>query len=87
MKVFKTVMKILAALAAVAGIVYVVATYGDKIAAWAKRLFNWCKDKCCCCCGDDDCCCCDDDCCEAAEAEAEITEEATAQADEADFEG
>ena len=38
MKVFATVMKVLAALAVIAGIVYVVATYGDKIVAWAKGL-------------------------------------------------
>lgn len=80
MKIWNTVLKILAALAVVAGIVYVVATYGDKIVAWAKGVFAWCKEKCCCCCGDD--CCCDDDCCcEAVEAEA------APQADDADFEG
>lgn len=39
MKAFNTIMKILAALAAVAGAVYVVATYGDKIVAWAKKLW------------------------------------------------
>lgn len=33
----KTVLKVLTALAAVAGVVYVIATYGDKIV-------NWCKD-------------------------------------------
>lgn len=82
MKVFNTVLKILAALAVVAGIVYVVATYGDKIVAWAKGVFAWCKDKCCCCCGDE--CCCDDCCCEAVEAEAEET---AIDAEEADFEG
>lgn len=38
----KSVLKILTALAAVAGIVYAVATYGDKIVAWAKRLLNNC---------------------------------------------
>ena len=56
MKTFSLIAKIVAALAAVAGIVYVVATYGDKIVAWAKKLlarFN-------CCCGDD--CECDCDC-------------------------
>lgn len=45
MKVFATVMKVLAALAVIAGIVYVVATYGDKIVAWAKGLMaklNFC---------------------------------------------
>lgn len=39
MKAFNTIVKILAALAAVAGAVYVVATYGDKIVAWAKKLW------------------------------------------------
>ena len=34
----KTLMKILTALAAVIGTAYVVATYGDKIVAWAKQL-------------------------------------------------
>lgn len=40
MKVFATVMKILAALAAVAGAIYVVAVYGDKIVSWAKNLYR-----------------------------------------------
>ena len=44
MKVIGTILKILAALAAIAGAVYVIATYGDKIVAWAKSLLN----KCCC---------------------------------------
>ncbi len=34
----KTALKILSALAAIAGIVYVVATYGDQIVAWAKKI-------------------------------------------------
>ena len=34
----KTVLKILTALAAVVGAAYVIATYGDKIVAWAKEL-------------------------------------------------
>ena len=34
----KTVLKILTALAAVIGAAYVIATYGDKIVAWAKEL-------------------------------------------------
>ena len=37
MKVFTTVMKILAALAAAAAIVYVVVTYGEAIIAWIKK--------------------------------------------------
>ena len=38
----KTVLKVLTALAAVAGTVYVIATYGDKIVAWAKKLLASC---------------------------------------------
>ena len=34
----KTALKILSALAAIAGVIYVVATYGDKIVAWAKKI-------------------------------------------------
>ena len=40
MKTFTTILKVLAALAAVAGIIYVVATFGDRIVAWAKELLN-----------------------------------------------
>ncbi len=59
MKVFSTIMKIVAALAAVAGIIYVIATYGNKIVAWAKKLLG----KCPCCCEDDcDDCQCESDC-------------------------
>ena len=39
MKIFANIMKVLTALATVAGIVYVVATYGDKIVAWAKKIW------------------------------------------------
>ena len=38
MKLFANIVKILTALAAVAGAIYVVATYGDKIVAWAKQM-------------------------------------------------
>ena len=44
----KTAMKILSALAAVVGVVYVVATYGDKIVQWAKNLLASCP-----CCNND----------------------------------
>ena len=37
MKVFKCILKIVAALAAVLGFIYVMATYGDKIVAWCKE--------------------------------------------------
>ena len=33
----------LAALAAIAGVVFVIATYGDKIVAWAKKLLGKCE--------------------------------------------
>lgn len=46
MKVFASVVKILTALAAVAGAVYVIATYGDKIVAWAKNLMAKCPCSC-----------------------------------------
>ena len=37
MKIFANVVKVLTALAAVAGAVYVIATYGEQIVAWAKK--------------------------------------------------
>ena len=42
MKAFSVIMKILAAAAAVVGAIYVAATYGDKIVAWAKKLLPAC---------------------------------------------
>ena len=100
MKVFSIIIKILVALAAVAGAVYIAATYGDKIVAWAKKMLNCsccCDDDCCCdgeCCCDDDCCCeegeeccCECQCEEAAEeAPTEEAAEEAAEATEADFE-
>ena len=38
----KALFKILTALAAIAGTVYVIATYGDKIVDWAKKLMAAC---------------------------------------------
>lgn len=38
MKILSAIAKIVAALAFIAGVVYLVATYGDKIVAWAKKL-------------------------------------------------
>ena len=44
----KTVIKLLSALAAVAGVVYIIATYGEQITAWAKKvLSNLPKCPCC----------------------------------------
>ena len=37
MKTVNTIVKILSALAAVAGAVYIIATYGEQITAWAKK--------------------------------------------------
>ena len=58
MNCFKTVMKILTALAAIAGIIYIIATYGDKIVAWAKKMLESCPCKC----KVEDCCECECDC-------------------------
>lgn len=46
MKTFANIMKVLTALAAIAGVIYVIATYGDKIVAWAKKLLAQCPCKC-----------------------------------------
>ena len=101
MNCFKTVMKILTALAAIAGVVYIIATYGDKIVAWAKKLLESCPCKC----KMDACSVCECECeckcaCEcqgeeapaeeAAPAEEEVIEEVVVEegepvADEADF--
>ncbi len=102
MKVFSAILKIVAALAAIAGAIYVIATYGDKIVAWAKNLLgkcDYCADCECNCNGE---CTCEDDCatcdCECAEAPAEEPAEEAAEepaevpteevvAGESDFEG
>ena len=77
MKIAATIGKILAAVAAIAGAVYLIATYGDKLVAWAKKMLN------CSCCCDEECCC----ECEEAPAEEAAAEEAPAEdvATEADF--
>ena len=93
MNCFKTVLKILTALAAIAGIIYIIATYGDKIVAWAKDLLAKCPCKCkvddCKCEGECECGCeCECEAEEAAEEVVEATEEAEeVVAAEADFEG
>ena len=85
MKIFGKFLKIIAALAAIAGAVYVAITYGDRIVAWIQDKLGI---GCCCCCDDCDCdcCCCEEDCdCDCC-CEEEVAEEAPA-AEEADFEG
>lgn len=64
----KTVMKLLAALAAIVGAVYVIATYGEKIVAWAKKLLGACP---CCECECEEC-----DCAEEEAPEEEVVEDA-----------
>lgn len=89
MKAAKVIAKILVALAAVAGAVYVVATYGNQIVAWCKKVLASLP-----------CPCCKDEVVEEAAAEeaveeaAEVVEEVPAEepaaeaveAEDADFE-
>lgn len=100
MKGLNVVVKVIAALAAVAGIAYLIATYGDKVVAWAKKLLNSCP----CCDGTCTCACTEADIAEeepAEEAEVvsvdvaeeaeevaePIVDETSPMAEEADFEG
>ena len=61
MKAVNTIIKILAAMAAIAGVIYIIATYGEQIVAWCKKTLES-FPKC--------------PCCEAVEAEEEAAEEA-----------
>lgn len=54
MKVFNKIVKVFLALAAVAGIVYTIATYGERIVAWAKNLLETLRIKINCCYNDDE---------------------------------
>ena len=67
MKALNTIVKILTALATVAGIVYIIATYGEQIVAWAKKTLA-ALPKC--------------PCCEEAEPEVEVEIEVEAAAEE-----
>lgn len=40
MKTVNTILKVLAILAAIVGVVYVAATYGETIVAWARNLLE-----------------------------------------------
>ena len=46
MKVWNAIWKTILALAAIAGIIYVLAKYGDKIVAWCKKILGLCKGCC-----------------------------------------
>lgn len=90
MKTWTVILKILAALAAVAGVVYIIAAYGDKIVSFARRLLG--RDyECFCDCDDcdrEDCDCCDfDDLDELDEVEIEEEADETPVAADDDFEG
>ena len=63
----KNIVKILTALAAVAGAIYVIATYGEQIVAWCKKVLN-ALPKC--------------PCCEEAETVEEFVEDAAPEAAE-----
>ena len=78
MKTWSIVWRVLAVLAAIAGVVFVIVKYGDKICAWVKGI-----------CAKLGCCCnTPTDIVEAEEApEAEAVPEETVQAEETDFEG
>ena len=51
MKNFALIAKIVTAIAAIVGFAYIIATYGEQIIAWAKKLLNSCP----CHCTADDC--------------------------------
>ena len=72
MKIAAIIGKILAAVAAIAGAVYLIATYGDAIVAWAKKFLG------CSCCCDEECECCENGEC-TCEADCECCEEAAAE--------
>ena len=70
MKNFALIAKIVTAIAAVVGFAYIIATYGEQIIEWAKKLLKACPCKCNC----DDCadCECELDCPADDETEVEV---------------
>ena len=86
MKIAATIAKILAAVATIAGAVYLIATYGDQIVAWAKKLLGC---TCCCeeeceCCENGECTCEEDcECCQCEDAAEEAPAEECCQCEEA----
>lgn len=89
MKAWNVIWKILVALAAVAGVVFVVVNYGDRIVAWFKKTFGGLLNcDCCCDCececdceGDCENCECDCDCESGCPCDAEAIEDAPAEAE------
>ena len=84
MKTAKIIAKIVVALAAVAGAVYVVATYGEQIVAWCKKVLAslpCCNCKCTCDCEGE--CTCDGECtCECKDVIEEVVEAEIPEAEE-----
>ncbi len=82
MKTLGIILKLLAALVVVAGVIYVAVTYGDKIIAWVKKVFRipekvscGCKDCEDCHCETEDCADCECDFCDVCEEDAADFEE------------
>ncbi len=75
----KFVLKVLAAMAVVGGVVYVIVNYGDKIVAWCKKLVG-------CECACDETCVCEDAPVEEVPVEEVAVAEGEPVAAEADFE-
>ena len=89
MKNFALIAKIVTAIAAVVGFAYIIATYGEQIIEWAKKLLKACPCKCTC----DDCADCEcelvcpaDEESEEEEVEAEDEEEVEAEDEPAEEE-
>ena len=81
MKNVALIAKIMTAVAAVVGVAYLVATYGDQIVAWAKKLLATCPCKC----DAEDCanCACDLECpVEVLEADEDLAAEEVPAAEE-----
>ena len=85
MKIAAIIGKILAAVAAIAGAVYLIATYGDAIVAWAKKFLGCtCCDEECECCENGECTCEENcECCEEAAEEETPAEECECACEEA----
>ena len=45
MKTFNKILKVFLALAAIAGVIFVIAAYGERIVAWAKNLLTRLRGK------------------------------------------
>ena len=78
MKNFALIAKIVTAIAAVVGFAYIIATYGEQIIEWAKKLLKSCPCKCTC----DDCADCECELVCPADVETEEDEEEEVEAED-----